>query len=153
MKTFQDACLAVALSALFLSLPGCFGTSDQPDLGQVKGTITLDGQPLKGIEVVFYPDGGRPARSRTNAEGKYELKYIRDTLGTKVGHNRVEIAPNEEGEESYEEEIEVEDVDAAPAKPLLKAKKPVIPARYNTKSELEADVKPGENTFDFDLKS
>lgn len=150
VKTFQDGCLAVALSVSLLSLTGCGGPGDQPELGQVSGTVTLDGKPLRGIEVVFYPDSGRPARGRTNSEGKYELRYIRDTMGAKVGHNRVEIAPNEEGEDSPESEA---DADGPADKPPVKPGKPVVPARYNTKSELEADVKPGENTFDFALES
>jgi hypothetical protein len=28
----------------------------------------------------------------------------------------------------------------------------VIPTKYNSESELTVDVKPGRNTFDFDLK-
>ena len=36
--------------------------------------------------------------------------------------------------------------------PSKNPKKKPIPAKYNTKSELQADVKPGENTFDFKLE-
>ncbi len=39
------------------------------------------------------------------------------------------------------------------SKPKGKRSKPKIPARYNTKSELEANVKAGENVFDFTLAS
>lgn len=150
MKIIRDCRMGLALSAIVLGLSGC-QTSDQPELGHVTGTVTLDGKPINGIEVVFYPDDGRPARGRTNAEGMYELRYIRDTMGTKVGHNRVEIAPNEEGEEEDAPETEGDDTPAA--KKPAKSKKPAIPARYNTKSVLEADVQPGENTFDFPLES
>ena len=150
VKTIRDGRLAAALSLLFLSLPGCGGPSDQPELGQVSGTVTLDGKPLSGVVVVFHPDGGRPAEGRADAEGRYELRYIRETMGTKVGRNRVEIAPNEEGEDAPETEG---DVEAPSVQQPGKSGKPVIPARYNTKSELEVDVKPGENTFDFPLKS
>lgn len=129
--------------------PGCGGRSDQPELGQVTGTITLDGKPLVGIAVVFQPDSGRPARGMTDADGKYELTYIRNTKGTKVGPNRVEIAPSEDGEA---EEPEVAEGEAKPA-PKRKSGKPSIPARYNVRTELNADVKPGENKFDFALES
>ncbi|MDQ3332603.1 MAG: hypothetical protein M3552_18470 [Planctomycetota bacterium] len=150
MKTIQNGRLVVALSALFLSLAGCGASSDQPELGQVSGTIMLDGKPLSGVAVVFQPDSGRPARGLTDTEGKYELTYIRETLGTKIGHNRVEIAPDEEGENPAESDG---DVDGPTVQKPVKSGKPVIPARYNTRSELEADVKPGENTFDFALES
>ena len=148
-KTIPGGRLLLALSALSLSLPGC-GSGDQPELGQVSGTVTLDGKPLSGVAVVFHPESGRPARGRTDLGGRYELTYIRDTMGTKVGRNRVEIAPNEEGEDEPESP---EDVDDPNVKPPVRPGRPVVPARYNTRSELEADVKPGENTFDFPLKS
>lgn len=152
MTTFKNGLLAVALSILCLNLSGCGGASDQPDLGRVTGTITLDGKPLHGMAVVFYPDNGRPARGRTDLNGKYELTYIRRTRGTKVGHNRVEIATSEEGEEDIEEPGDGgEDTGAAQKPP--EREKITIPARYNTTSELNADVKPGENVFDFQLES
>jgi hypothetical protein len=129
---------------------GCT-SSDQPELGQVTGTITLDGQPLTGVAVVFQPDNGRPARGMTNAEGKYELTYIRQTMGTKVGSNRVEIAPSEEGEESND--VETGDGEPQPTANTPKPVKPMVPKRYNSQSELKVDVKPGDNTFDFQLES
>lgn len=141
---------SIALSMLIAMQVGCT-SSDQPELGQVRGTITLDGMPLTGVAVVFQPDNGRPARGMTDAEGKYELTYIRQTKGTKVGSNRVEIAPSEEGEEA----ADVETGDEAPQSAPVNAKpgKPLVPARYNTQSELKVDVQPGENTFDFQLES
>ncbi len=150
MKTINDSFLAATLSIVCLLLSGCGGGSDQPQLGLVTGTVTLDGEPLSGVAVVFSPDNGRPARGNTDQTGKYKLTYIGQTLGAKVGHHRVEIAPNEEGEE------ESEDADASEntvGKPQPKPGKIKIPARYNTKSKLEVDVKTGANTFDFNLES
>lgn len=152
MKSIQTGSLVLALTVMLLSLTGCGGSGDQPDLGQVQGTITFDGKPLSGVVVVFQPDSGRPARGRTDAEGKYELTYIRQTQGTKVGHNRVEVAPSEEEDDTADAEADTESVsNKRPGK--FKSGKPKIPARYNIKSELEADVQPGENTFDFELTS
>ena len=142
----------VAVAACWLNLAGCGGgPTDQPELGQVTGTVTLDGQPLSGIDVVFTPQNGRPARGKTNAEGKYDLIYIRDTRGTKTGHNRVEIAPIEEGDDDSAEPGD----DSAPSpKPTAaRSRKPKVPAQYNTKSILEANVQPGENVFDYKLDS
>jgi hypothetical protein len=142
--------IVVGISMFFQ--PGCGGPSDQPELGQVTGTVTLDGKPLSGIAVVFQPDSGRPARGMTDAEGKYELTYIRQTKGTKVGLNRVEIAPSEDGEAEESENPDADDESKPVAKPS-KSRKPAIPARYNVQSELKADVKAGANTFDFKLES
>lgn len=144
--------IAVVLSLLSLSMWGCGPSSDQPELGLVTGTVTLDGEPLQRVAVVFSPDNGRPARGRTDLSGKYELTYIHDTMGTKVGHNRVEIAPSEEDEQEEEEQATAGET-ISTAKPPAMREKPKVPARYNTKSILEADVKPGKNVFDFKLES
>lgn len=149
MKPIKDVLLVVALSTLVLNLSGCGGINDEPKLGKVTGTVTMDGAPVSGIAVVFQPDDGRPARGKTDSAGKYELTYIGKTAGSKVGPNRVEIAFSEEGEEESANANEGENPGAA--KP--KRGKIAIPARYNTNSELKVDVKPGENVFDFKLES
>ncbi len=113
----------------------------------------MDGEPLAATVVVFSPDNGRPARGKTDAEGKYELTYIGQTHGAKIGHHRVEIAPNEEGEDEAEIEAATAGESAATSKPPVKPKKIGVPARYNVNSGLEADVKAGENVFDFKLES
>lgn len=153
MKTNYHRLLTVTFSIVSLSLWGCGSGSDRPELGQVTGIITMDGEPLSGIAVVFSPDDGRPARGKTDAQGRYKLTYIGQTPGAKVGHHRVEIAPNEEGEDEEELEAANAGEETSTAKPQSKPKKLKVPARYNTNSILEADVKPGENVFDFSLES
>jgi hypothetical protein len=142
---FKSRMMNVALLTLCFSFTGCGGGgSDQPDLGLVKGTVTFEGAPLAGASVTFMPDSGRPASATTDSAGNYELVYIRDTKGCKIGHNKVEITSVVEGGN----EMEAEGDDATPAE----ATKEKLPAKYNTNTELEADVKAGENTFNFDLK-
>ncbi len=140
--------LVIAASTLVFSLAGC-GRGDQPDLGLVTGTVTMDDAPLKGVQVMFSPENGRPAIGMTDAEGKYTLKYIRDSMGCKVGPNKVEIGLAEGDDVDATSDASE---DAAPKKPR-KSSKPRIPARYNSNTELTADVKPGENVFDFKLES
>ncbi|WP_145177826.1 carboxypeptidase regulatory-like domain-containing protein [Gimesia aquarii] len=145
MEIKKTVFLMFTYLVLYVCVFGCGGpASDQPDLGLVKGVITFDGAPLARATVTFLPDSGRRAIATTDAEGKYELIYIRDTPGCKIGHNKVAITTLTEGEDEVEQEgddaqVEVESV------------KEKIPAKYNTKTELEADVKAGENTFDFNL--
>ena len=110
----------------------------------------MNGAPLSGVVVVFHPDNGRPARGKTDATGKYQLTYVGETLGSKVGPNRVEIAASEEGDEESSASPDTEST-SAPKRP--KRANVEIPARYNINSELKADVKPGENVFDFKLDS
>lgn len=148
-KRIYSALLAVSLFCMCQL--GCGSKGDQPELGTVHGTVTLDGQPLVGVAIVFQPDNGRPSRGMTDAEGKYELIYIRQTKGAKVGPHRVEIAPSEEGAVEEGEESDEGESPNAVAKP--KAGKPVVPSRYNVKSELMVDVKSGANKIDFPLES
>ncbi|MCG6157522.1 hypothetical protein [Rubinisphaera margarita] len=129
-----------------LVLCGCGGSGDQPELGLVSGTVRFEGTPLPGAVVTFMPEAGRPASGVTDMRGVYELTYIRDTKGCKIGPARVSIAANAEGGD--EMELEGDDVDQS--QHTINADG--IPARYNDETELTADVKPGENTFDFDLE-
>jgi len=130
-------------SAILLGVLGCAGgPDDMPEIGQVTGTVTVDGAPKSGLIVAFQPEGGRPSVGTTNGEGRYELTYSREAKGAKIGKNLVTISTEvETPEEEPEEEVE------EPEEP--------IPARYNTEAvdnpEMTVEVKPGENTFDWDI--
>jgi hypothetical protein len=79
----------VAIPLLFvLALGGC-SQGDQPDLGLVTGRILLNGEALPHVEVAFQPDNGRPSYGQADDDGHYELTYIRDTKGAKIGKHRV----------------------------------------------------------------
>jgi hypothetical protein len=81
---------------------------------------------------MFQPDGARRLSvGRTNADGRYELAYKRGEPGAIVGQHTVRIYVS----------------------PELVRNPPRIPARYDTQSELRAEVKPEENVFNFDLES
>lgn len=111
----------------------CVGCSS--DFGDVSGTVTLDGKPLKDIAVRFEDEGGSATIARTDAAGKYVLQYSLDQMGAPVGKHKVTIftpAPVSEGTG-----------DRAP--------KEVVPARYNSASTLVREVKPGNQVIDFDL--
>lgn len=135
------AAVPVAKCALLLfalaGMTGCGGTS-QPDVGLVTGTVTMDGQPLENAAVVFSPTNGRPSMGITDSSGQYELTYIRDTKGAIPGTHQVRITTVEES---------VPDDYSGPAF------RETIPIKYNAETTLVADVKPGENTFDFELES
>ncbi|MCH9656210.1 MAG: carboxypeptidase-like regulatory domain-containing protein [Planctomycetes bacterium] len=138
--------LLITSVILCLTLSGCSGAeNDQPDLGLVNGVVTLDGQPLSGASISFLPDSGRTASARTDANGYYELTYIRDTLGCKLGQNKVVITTLID---NVEDDNALEGDDAVIK---IKRVKETLPAKYNRKTELAAMVKPGENTFDFKL--
>lgn len=135
-------CLCVIASVANI---GCFGVSDAPALGLVSGTILLEGEPVSGVRVTFHPDQGRPAFGITNASGQYELTYIRETRGCKVGHCRVVLGSGEEGLDNTSAEGD------GAAQFETAADEKGLPAKYTTASTLEADVEPGKNVIDFNL--
>ncbi len=127
--------MVIALLLGVASLAGC-SRSDQPALGQVQGSVVLDGKPLKKATVSFHPaDKGRQSCGYTDKDGHYQLTYLRDIMGAKVGQHKITIRT-----------AGAEDTEAAHAKEL-------VPAKYNAQTTLERAVKGGENHFDFDLST
>ncbi len=135
--------LALLIGAITFSSIGCGGggPDDKPDMGQVTGTITMDGKPLADATVTFIPEKGRPAFGKTDAEGKYELTYIRQEKGCKIGPNKVSVTTAVEADESGDEG---EAKKKAPER---------VAVKFNKKTTLTADVKKGPNTFDFAVEA
>lgn len=123
------------LIAFVVGLAGC-SRGDRPELGEVTGTVTLDGKPLEGALVAFYPEEGRTVGGTTDAEGFYEVMYLQGVKGTKVGPNKVEITTS----------LDPSDEDWRPGKSAEK-----VPPWYNVRTTLEANVEPGDNVIDFEL--
>ncbi len=130
-SSWSSALCTFAGLLCLVPLVGC-AKSDRPPLGGVHGTVTLDGQPLAGAIVTFEPlEAGRGSIAMTDAQGRYELIYIRNDKGAKVGAHRVQITTS----------------NANAGKPEL------VPPKYNVQTTLSADVKPGDNEINFALTS
>lgn len=130
---------------MLLGVTGCGGETDpRGDRVGVRGEVLLDGQPLTGAKIVFVSahDGAVKAIS-TIQEGHYEIEAEHGPL---VGKSRVEIVP-----EFIElEQLESERGDDKLSVPELTTT--AIPAKYNARSELFANVSgEGENEFNFQL--
>lgn len=123
------------LSLLLIAALGC---GPSYDVNTVSGIVTMDGAPLPEARVTFTPAQGRPSVGVTDASGRYELRYIRDTMGAEVGSHSVAI--------TTEFEPPVSDV-PTPSPPET------IPPRYNSATTLTAEVKAGPNEIDFPLES
>ncbi|QDU11666.1 carboxypeptidase regulatory-like domain-containing protein [Gimesia aquarii] len=122
--------LLAALSIMVVMSVGCSDRApDMPELGRVHGTITLDGKPLPDVTIYFEPEKGRPSTAKANPDGFYEAFYLIDAKGVKIGpcSVRVEWGIDDSG--------------------------PAIPVKYGIKSELSLNVKPGDNTYDIEMKS
>lgn len=127
--------LAPMLIVVACTLAGCSsGTSDTPPLGQVSGAITMGGKPVSDAQVLFVPASGSPSVGKTDAEGRYTLAYSQDVTGAEIGRHTVQITKFGE-----------------PGSPNDTTN--LLPEKYNQNSPLTAEVKEGENSFDFELNS
>lgn len=139
-------CLVVTACSFLVSCAvilgsGC-GKQGAP-LGTVRGTVTFDGDPLANARVVFRPAEGRTSVGTTDQDGRYALSLSPTRKGALVGEHSVAITW---------EPPDLKDADQrSPAD--LKTPSIMLPARYNSQTTLSANVKPGENSIDFDLRS
>ena len=125
-------CRVMLLLGLTLVLAGCGGGESKLPTTTVDGLVTLDGAPIPTGEIQFFPaDGGHGPDSTTITDGVYSLPV---TLGPK----RVVI------------------LGYTPTGPVFDGKpgnEQVVPARYNEKSELTAEVTADTGDLPFELQS
>jgi hypothetical protein len=123
----------VALSVLIVTIVG--GCSVKPPMGDVQGTVTVNGQPLSEGAVRFIPvDGNTPTTGGTILEGKFRV-------AVPIAKQRVEISAHV---------IDREKTPRNPSNDQIVMKK-LVPSRYNSQSKLEIDVVPGLNTPEYKL--
>lgn len=144
------------LSALLvLSAAGCGGTDFGP-MGSVSGKLTMDGKPLAaGTQLLFMQmEKGYAAFAQTDAEGNYELKWMREgstRTEVPVGNYKVLIQP------PAVQNVEELDAEAmlSGADQDIKPAEAVFPKKYqqHNTSGLECTVGEGSNTHDINLDS
>ena len=136
---------AAVLIAATAGLSGC----ESGNVAPVTGRVTLDGKPLAGVWVNFYPvatpghpNPGFPSVSEapTDADGRYTLVMPQTRrTGAVIGPHVVSVntftPPEPEGTSS------------------VKPHSDPLPQRYTTPSELKFDVPPGGAEANFDLVS
>jgi hypothetical protein len=122
-----SAAASMLLFALFATAVGC-----GPAMGDVSGTVMMDGKPAPGVQVEFASAGdGASAVGFTDEQGNYTLKFPGRVDGAPPGDYIVRLTG-----------VERED---APG--LL------IPEKYNVASDLKRTVEAGSNDFDFEITS
>ncbi|WP_339728927.1 hypothetical protein [uncultured Gimesia sp.] len=129
-------------SLILVFTTGCSGApNDTPKTVEVKGVVTIAGNPISDATIVFLPKSGPSAVGRTDQSGAYTLKTGK-APGATPGQHTVTITPGGE----------IPMPGTAGAK--TDKAKPAIPPAYGDpkKSGLTADVKAtGENVIDFKL--
>lgn len=110
-----------------------------PTTGEVRGTVSLDGVPIEtGMIAFFSVDGSAPTAGGRISAGKYVVEV-------KPGLCRVEIrAAKVVGEKKLYETAD---------SPVRQVRAEALPPMYNDQSQLELDVKLGDNEQDFELSS
>jgi hypothetical protein len=129
---------AIGLLAALSLTAGC---GDGPPMGEVSGTVKVDGQiPATGSSITFFPADGQSPSAGTliGEDGRYRVQVP-------VGTARVEIR-----------------VPRPKAKRVAKAQGPgaeggwieeSLPAKYNDQSELAFEVKGGTNKKDWEVSA
>ncbi len=126
-----------------LALPGCGGSSG-PQRANAAGKVTFDGQPVEQGAISFAPMGNTtgPSSGGEIIDGHYSIARA---VGPVVGTHRVEIqAMRRTGRQ-------IESGPPAPPGTMVDEVEQFIPAKYNSQSELTAEISAGKNTVHFEL--
>jgi hypothetical protein len=107
---------------------------------EVSGTALVDGQPIREGSITFTLIGEKSLTWSTRIkDGKYELKAVQP------GKMKVTVSiPRVAGKKKAND---------GPDSPLMDIVVEGLPARFNVKTELTAEVKAGKNIFDWQLLS
>lgn len=124
----RNARVHILFVLLLSAVTGCNKASNS-DLAPVHGRVTLDGQPLANTSVAFQVPGKSLSGGFTDEHGDYEVTYKRGVKGAIIGMNQITILQDMRGS----------------------SRPQTVPARYNQNSELQRDVKPGDNEINFEL--
>jgi hypothetical protein len=121
----------------------------------VTGTVTHQGQPVEGAEVVFSPEGqGRAASGKTDASGQFQLTSLNPNDGALRGKYKVAILKREVGESMTADQAK-EFFMKHDKGPQVKPVKNALPEKYAKVEEsgLTAEVtEGGKNDFTFKLE-
>lgn len=130
----RSSLIATFLLGALLTL----GCNRGPAVGTLKGSITIDGQPVDGGIVRFVPVNGesQPADSRVDA-GTYSVTMP-------VGEKKIEVfwAKSLTGAKAV-------DTASQGSEQIVQ----MIPAKYNTQTTLTHTIEKGEHVQDFVLTS
>jgi hypothetical protein len=78
----------ICAASCCLGAPGC---SSRPEIVEVSGRLTRNGQPVGNLIVNFQPDAGRPSWGRADENGSFTLSYDPENDGARVGMHTVYV--------------------------------------------------------------
>jgi hypothetical protein len=139
LSRFPRGAAFCCLAVLGLYGAGCSG--DGLNRAAVKGKVLVDNEPLDEGMISFFPVEGNagPEAGIDIRDGAYNLPR---KVGAIVGKNRVVIRGFRKTGRKIKDPfglVQEEKVDA-------------VPPEYNNNSTLVREIRPGDNTLDFELK-
>ena len=130
--------LGYATACVFVMMPCLLGCQND-GFREISGTVSYDGQPLQKGNISFIPSGDDgPTAAAIIADGKYSVKIL-------PGQKRVAI-------EGFKVLAQRHYYPNDPKSPLIDIKEQILPARFNTQTELTREITRSAKTYDFDLK-
>ncbi len=140
----------LSTAVMGLAAIGCSGGTPIDDLPReaIAGKVTMDGQPLPAGVILFSPEGSS-SEAVASANGQIENGEfsIPRERGLVPGNYKVSISHTDQPEGHIKVELK---------KPRQKATsyKELIPAKYNTKTELKETIpKGGKSDLKYELQS
>ena len=142
-QTVSTSCQAWPNPGLLLAAVACLavlaGCGDGIERVKMSGKVTFEGQPVVDGKIRFMPKQGTemPLTIEPVKDGQYDTST---SGGVPVGSYRVEIR-------AYHPD------DPIPQGPGAPPRRQLLPKKYNTFSELEITLEPGQKTItkDFEL--
>lgn len=133
-------------SFLMAALPGC---GERVPLGQVHGTLTLDGQPVPHAVVVFLLESsGDYANLRSagycDENGRFTLRCDQGGMGGVVGNHRVVV-----------EDLSLADAPREPDGTIIQFPRQRFPAAYSDplRTPLRAAIREGDQEIELKMVS
>lgn len=130
------------LFGALLIASGC-GGGDGLDRREVRGMVTVGGEPVQKGNVTLFPLGDGPVASGVITDGEY---LIEEENGPIPGEYRVEIIGTEETGET--KVIKMPGIEPRTVRTTVS----VVPMKYNEQSELTMTVGEGEEVVEKDFE-
>jgi hypothetical protein len=132
MKRVTAWVLSVSLIA---GVGGCGG-----GVGAVNGTVLVDGEPVaNGAVTLVKTEGGMVREGAVIKGGVFQARVPPGKYKIEVTAQKVVGKRKQKGFDGKEEEVDLTEE--------------MIPERYNARTELSEEIKPGSNSVKLDLKS
>jgi hypothetical protein len=131
--------VALLLGVAVVSLTGCGNNKKKTNI--VRGKVTFNGKEVPNGTITFFPENGPTASGEIQPDGSYTLTTFKTGDGAIEGAYKVVIVAMQDQSNRLPE-----DRNPLPAT--------IVPDKYTSiaTTDLRAEVKAGENTFDFNLE-